>query len=177
MTALRFTGNGDLVNPDGEIVDPTRLDTDQLADLDFQLKDLGGRLRRARHVIDAEIISRLDAAIDAGEIPEQYTFETARYKISVPSRRAARLTDETALRETLLRRATELGIMPLRVEKLFSPKGWRRNQQYWKQFVAEVPQAENVRLEHTLPTSRSVGEIVRLPHVRETNDRVLEVQT
>ena len=176
MRALRFSALGELVDDNGEVIPTEELSTDQLAELRARLKQLSQVQSVARHVIDAEIIRRVDAAIDAGEAPEQYTFETERFKVSVTSRRGAMRTDETALRASLLKQANTLGIMPLRVERLFTPAGYKRNEQYWKQFVAEVPEAERVRAEHTMPSTRSVTKVDLLPHVRPlSSDRFTEV--
>ena len=176
MTPLRFSPLGDLVDENGEVIHPSALSTDELIELDRRLMDLWRLQRTARHVIDGEIISRVDAAIDAGEQPEQYTFETDRFKISVMSRKAAMRTDETALRNALMARSAELGLMPMRVQRLFTAKGWKRNEAYWKQFAAEVPDAEAVRAEHTQPTTRSVTKIERLPQApHEPFERVTEV--
>jgi hypothetical protein len=173
---LRFSPLGDLVDEQGEIIDPRDLNTDQLVELDRLLIDLYRCQRAAKHALDSEIVRRLDAAIDSGEMPEQYTFETERFKVAVTSRRSAMRTDETALRQTLLERSGNLGLVPLRIERLFTPKGWKRNERFWKQFAAEVPEAEMIRAQHTMPTTRSVTKIERLPHVRQ-EPTALEVET
>lgn len=168
---LRFSPVGQLVDAQGEIIDPADISTDQIADLRARLTELGRSVNSVKHTFDNELVRRIDDAIDRGDAPEQYTIETDRYKVSVTSRRAARRTDETALRTSLLAHADELSVPPARIERLFTAAGWKRNQNFWQQFAAEVPAAAAIFDDHTVPTFRAVTKIERLAHARTPTER------